>query len=212
MINFDTMAVELKARLGNRTDLDARIIRWINYAYFEILMNPRFAFFELDASTFFVTIAGSDTYNVVPIEVFANFWHILDVRNVTAGHERKLKRSHFSQIDRTVPTSGEPTRYYRFNRNITLDPVPDAVYAITVRYRRRPFELAPGSTFEINTEWEELIVTLAAVKAFTGLKQPEEAMKQKQIMELLMSNRFDVPELEDDDSENTVEVALVPRY
>lgn len=206
MISFDAMKTELKARLGNRTDLDARMVRWINYSFFEILMNPRFLFFELDTSFTFTTVAGTKDYVISPTD----FWFILDIRDMP--NARRLLRTHWSYLDKVVDTTGQPTRYYRFGNSLFLDPIPDNAYDIRVRYRRRPADLASGTLFEgLGTEWEEKIITLAAVKAFEALKLTEQAAGQRSLYEQMISTMSDVPGLEDFDSETGIMVSLVPR-
>jgi len=212
MITFNTMKTELKARLGNRIDLDARMIRWINYAFFELLMNPRFQFFEMDFKITFDTVIGQSEYPISTIIFGSNdLWFILDLRDNT--NDRKLRRSHWSYLDKVVPQNGQPVRYYRFGLNVVLDPTPDGVYTMQMRYRVRPPDLREGSQFfGLKTEWEEPIVTLAAVKAFEALKLHQDAAIQRQLLELMLTIRSDVPSLEDFDSENGVEVAMIPRY
>ncbi len=51
MISYDAIVTEVTARLGNRTDVAARIGRWVNYSLFELMLNPRYSFFELDQVT-----------------------------------------------------------------------------------------------------------------------------------------------------------------
>jgi len=205
MISFDAMKTELKARLGNRTDLDARMGRWINYAFFELTMNPRFSFYELDMRDSFTTVAVQDVY---PIP--ADLWFVLDMRD--DFNERKLRHSHWSYVDKFSRITGQPVRYFRFKNDLVLDPIPDAAYIIRRRYRKRPPDLIPGTTYEgLGTEWEEPILTMATIKAWEALKQPDYAAAQRQLLEGMLGGRDDVPGLDDLDSETGVEVALRPR-
>lgn len=209
MVSYDVMKTELKSRLGNRQDLDTRMDRWINYAFFEIVSNPRFNFWELDSDYQFTTVAATAEYDIQSGAGDLHF--ILDVRDTT--NERKLLRTHWSYLDKVVATSGAPTRYYRFGPNIILEPTPDDAYDITVRYRKRPNDLSTNnSSFEgLGTEWEEKIITLAAIKAFEALKLPQEAAGQRQLYEAMLSTMNDVLGLEDYDSETGVQVSLMPR-
>lgn len=211
LMSFDAMVAEVKLRLGNRADLDTRIPRWLNYAYFEIMINPRFNFFELDHSGGFDTIVGTDTYTISGnTALFKGLWHILDVRDTT--NERKLRRTHFSYIDKITRFQGQPIRYYRFSTDIVLQPIPDAIYHISVRYRQRPGELIPGTEFSgLKTEWEEPLITLASIKGFEALQLKEEAAGARQLLEGLFATRSDVPGLEDFDAETTLEAAIIPR-
>jgi hypothetical protein len=209
-MNFNDLKMELQLRLGNRADLDARMNRWLNYAYFEILMNPRFQFFELDtAAPVFDTIQGQDTYTFEGIKI-VDMWFILDIRDMT--NERKLRRTHWSYIDKITRFQGMPIRYYRFGNGFVMQPIPDATYVIQVRYRRRPPDLTNGTDFiNLGTEWEEPIITLASIKGFEALQLKEEAAGARQLLEGMFSSRIDVPGLEDFDSETTVEATIIPR-
>lgn len=207
MISYVAMKTELKARLGNRQDLDTRMDRWLNQAFFEILVNPRFSFFELDTTATFDTVAGTREYSLTG---YTNLWFIADVRDMTNQH--KLLRTHWSYMDKVVDVSGQPTRYYRYGESIFLDPIPDAIYNVRIRYRRRPNDIGVMSDFEgLGTEWEEKIVTLAACKAFEALKMTQDAAMHKQLYEAMVATMSDVPGLEDLDSETGVAVSLMPR-
>src|SRR6266481_7029625 len=150
MAGFTAIQSEVIARLGNRTDLSARSAVWINDAYFELLMNPTFEFFELDTSSTFTMIVGQASYDLP-----TNLWFILDITDTI--NSRKLERTHWQVLDRVVATSGQPTRYARFAGKIQLDPVPDSANAlgsvITIRYRIRPGELSTGSSTALGREW-----------------------------------------------------------
>src|SRR6266576_2639953 len=146
MAGFTAIQNEVISRLGNRTDLSARSSVWINDAYFELLMNPTFEFFELDTSATITTVVGQASYTMP-----ANLWFLLDVVDTT--NSRKLERTHWQVLDRVTPTSGQPTRYSRFALTIQLDPIPDSVITITLRYRIRPGELSAGSSTALGREW-----------------------------------------------------------
>src|ERR1043166_2109090 len=118
MLGFDALKTEVVARLGNRTDIDARVDRWINYAFFEIALNPRFSFFELDKSVAFATVTGVNSQTLV--DIAPDFWFILDITDT--DNFRHLQRSHYQVIDRVTPTPGQVVRYYRFGDSVFFDP------------------------------------------------------------------------------------------
>lgn len=205
MLSYNSIVTEVTARLGNRTDIASRIGRWINYAYYEILMNPRFNFFELDSIANFYTVPNQSFIDVANLPT--DFWHILGIRDVT--NNRKLRRSHWQVFDRLTPTTGQPVRYARFGANIEFDPVPDLAYLNMMRYRARPPELAANTNFStLGVEWEEPFVTIATIKGFEALEQPEKAAMQRQLLEPMLQAREDVPMLEDEDNENAIEPTI----
>lgn len=207
MLGFSALKTEVVARLGNRTDIDARVERWINYAFFELLLNPRFSFFELDFQVPFVTTAGVNTQDLTTIA--NDLWIILDITDVS--NFRHLTRSHYQVLDRTTGSSGQITRYYRFGMSIFFDPTPDATYNMRLRYRRRPGDRAQGLDFDsLGTEWEEPLIALSTVKGFEALDQMDKATAARQLFEAILPSRQDVPTLEDADAEITI--APVLRY
>jgi hypothetical protein len=204
MQGFDALQTEVIARLGNRTDIASRSTRWLNYAFFELVMNPRFSFHELDTSTTFVTVAAERNYTL-PTDI----WFILSLRDNT--NSRKLKMTHWSEFDRITYTTGQPVRYAHFSNYVELDPTPDAAYTIQVRYRFRPSDEASGTAFvNLGTEWEEVIVNMATMKGFEALDQRAKAGELRQLIEIQLSTRQDAFQLDDMDSETTIMPALMP--
>jgi|SRR5438132_5418741 len=197
MAGFTAIQSEVIARLGNRTDLSARSAVWINDAYFELLLNPTFEFFELDLSSTITTVATTVSYTLP-----TDMWFILDLTDTT--NSRKLERSHWQVLDRVVPTSGQVTRYARFGANIQLDPIPDKAYTLTLRYRKRPGELALGSSTALGREWDEVITLLAVMKGWEALSDHERATIARQLAREAIARRMDVPQLEDMDSTTTL--------
>lgn len=209
MISYDSIVTEVTARLGNRTDIATRVGRWINYAYFELLLNPTYSFFELDKSTTFSTVASTRSYDIVTPN--PDLWFILIMRDAT--NQRRVRRASWKTFDESTITTGQPTRYARFGTSVELDPTPDAVYSILMRYRRRPIDLVSGSNMDgLGTEWEEPIVTLASVKGFEALKLSEDAASQRTLLVSMLQSRQDVPMLEDDDAEFTIQPVMNPNY
>ena len=206
MISYANMVTEVTARLGGRTDLASRIGRWLNYAYAELLLNPRFSFHELDLVATFNTVIGQKDYFLPDYGLTnVNFWFILNLRDNT--NELHLTKTHYQVIDRIQQVAGRPNRYYRFNNSITLDPIPDGVYLMQLRYRSRPPELTGGTGFsELGFEWEEPLVVLSTVKGWEALDNRDKAAEQRQLLEPMLQSRQDVPQLEDGvDGEVTIE-------
>src|SRR5215510_10581549 len=98
MASFDAIQTEVIARLGNRTDINARSAVWINDAYFELLMNPRYIFFELDIAAQAPTVIGQGTYSLPP-----DLWFILSLRDNT--NNIKLQRTHTMVLDKIARVS-----------------------------------------------------------------------------------------------------------
>lgn len=197
MAGFDAIQTEVIARLGNRTDINARSAIWINDAYFELLMNPRYNFFEIELQAVAGTLAGQALYSLPP-----DLWFILDLRDDT--HNIKLQRTHWSVLDKIQATPGFPVRYARFGMGVQLDPVPNGAFTLHIRYRKRVPELSAGSLLVTPREWDEAITLLAVCKGWDALNNKDQANATRQLFNAAMDNRTDVPTLEDMDAETTI--------
>jgi len=197
MASFDAIQTEVIARLGNRTDIDARSAVWINDAYFELLMNPRFNFFELDIAAQAPTVFGQGTYSLPP-----DLWFILSLRDNT--NNIKLQRSHTMVFDKIQRVLGNPVRYARFGPAVELDPIPNGVFTLQLRYRKRTADLITGTMPVTPREWDEVITVLAVTKGFEALDNKEKAAAQRNLYNAMVDNRMDVPQLEDMDAETTI--------
>lgn len=201
MASFDAIKTEVKSRLGNRTNIDSRLNVWINDAYFELLLNPRFNFFELDKAAQASTAALIRSYDLP-----TDLWYILDIRDDT--NNRKLRRRHWETFDRRSHNEGQPNLYARFGLSVELDPTPDAVYTLIIRYKFRPVDLVSGGSPAIGREWDEVITVLSVIKGFEALEEQEKAGLQRQILEQLLAVREDVTQLESMDAESQIQVRM----
>lgn len=207
MATFDVIKSEVKQRLGNRTDIDDRLPVWINDAYFEILMEPEYTFYELDRSYAFSTVAGQGTYDISSVTAL---WFILMLRDMT--NEREIKKTSIKVLDRVASTQGQPIRYARFGQTIEFDPVPNDVFDIRIRYRYRANELVPGASPIIGREWDEVLVVLSTIKGYEALEQPEKAAAARQLLNPLIDARKDLEQLEDEDSDIGIKVRMKGKW
>lgn len=199
MAGITELATEITARLGNRTDISSRVLMWLNDGYVELLLSPRFNFWELDTSGTFVTVSSTRTYSLTS---FTTLWFLLTVRDTT--NIRRLRQAHVREFDEIQHVSGQPTRYARYGTTLELDPTPDGAYTIQLRYRKRPDELTLGGSHLLGREWDEVLVALAVLKGREALEQTEQASAQRQLVEHLLATREDALALEDQDSDTTI--------
>ena len=193
---------EMTWRLGNRTDITPRTIIWLNDAYFELLLSPRFTYFQVDKRVTWTALNNQRNYTLstwVP-----DLWFILDVRNEV--YQQKLSRKDPSEFDRTWWINGMPLRYTRFGDRLEIDPTPDMDYDMSMRYRIRPSELVAGGNHLLTREWDEVLITMAVQKGWEALEQWDKAGVQKQITETQLAHRFDAFQMDDADSEATIGV------
>ena len=170
-------------------------------------MNPRFTFLELDELDYENTVAGQPS-----ISMPNDLWFVLDMRDNT--NQRRIRQVHWQVIDDIQQTLGQPTRYARFApTSAILDPIPDAVYQIQIRYRSRVQELDaahdPGNV--LGVEWEEPLTTLAYIKGCEALELQEKAGTARTLLEGMLGIRQDVPMMEDEDSDFGMMPSLIFR-
>lgn len=201
-MNVTQLLTELTYRLGNRSDIQPRSIIWLNDAYYELLLSPRFTFFALDRSAPLAAPKGQRIYQVSLN--FPDLWFILDIRN--EDYQIKLRRKDPSEFDRTWRVEGIPVRYTRFQDQLELDPIPDMDYSLTLRYRIRPPELQAGGDTVLDREWQEPLTCMAVQKGWEALEQWDKATQQKQLVETQFARRFDAFQMDDADSEATIGV------
>lgn len=194
---YDEIKTEVIKRLGNRQDLSDRVDQWAMDALTELTQAPKATFRELDALYEIVAPQGGPS-----LATPADFWFCLSLRDA----ERKIEQVHWQVLDKVYRTTGQPTRFARYQDKLELDPIPDREYRYTMRYRRRLPKLVPSMPLPIEREWHELLVTLTVSKGLEALQRFEEAAGVKQGIEMSVATRQDNPMLEDDGYESTIGV------
>lgn len=200
---------EVTARLGNRQGITARTLVWLNYAYQELLLSPRFNFYELDFTQLFNTVNTIAEYTLSDVIAGDNLWYIVDVRDNT--NNRIINQRFIKDYDRLVVTSGQPVRYYRFGDSLFLDPTPNAIYEISIRYKIRPQDLVSAGIALIEREWDEILVVMTVIKGLQAFKQWDEANAQKAYLEQLLVVRQDMPMLDLGDADFGLVVDMTGR-
>lgn len=208
MAGVNALTTEIIARLGNRTDLGARALVWLNDAYFELLLSPRFSFYELEETGTLNLESGENQVVLSPQLGAGRVWTILHLADRT--NERRLRRQDARDFDDMVRTgsSGPPLEYCRFGDTLEIWPTADQAYTLNVRYRKRPAELAAGGAHLLGREWDEVLIALAVTKGWEALVQTEKAAAQRQLLEGMLSVREEAFRLDDADAEATIGVAM----
>lgn len=197
MANFDTIKAEVISRLGGRTDISDRVTLWMNDAYFDIMLSPKYSFWELDKSnTSITTVDGTRTYSLSGI---SDLWFILALRDNT--NEREIKQGSWKIFDRAAYADGPPLRYDRFGSDLILDPTSDGAYVIQIRYRYRPPQLAQGGDHLLGREWDELLTIMTVRNGYAALEQHRKAAEQERLLLPKMLDREEAESLEDTDAD-----------
>ena len=192
-MNFAVFQSNLVLEFGNRTDLGSYTDGWINTAYTDFCSRTEFwglkfpqafTFPELDVPATPVNTVAGTAYIAAPSDC-------LFIHSVWDGtNDRKLTRipsvrKYVEKTGRaTTASRGKPTEWIRFANDsgvsrIYLYPTPDAVYALTAYYRKRPALLTGTGTTEIGAEWDEPILKLAVIQSLMRLHDYEKAAIEK---------------------------------
>ncbi len=159
MATFKVLQDEVLEILGHvapspTSPLRTRVKFYLNRAYLDV--GYRFNFEEMHAEETFPTLSGTDRYTIA-----ATIHSIMDLRDQT--NNRIMKRVDIRAYDRTTRSSGKPFRYTRWNDCLILDPKPDAVITMLVRYVRVLIELsADADVIILSRDWDYAIMLRAA--------------------------------------------------
>ena len=182
-LGFDDFSEQLKYRCGNDKGPDsagASLLDyygiWINKSYRQLCtqdrvlgLNKKLYFPQLMVSTTKTTTDGT-AYVDAPSDCL----YITEVFDTTNG--RKLDRvfswkEYISYTDRTS-SDGDPTEWIRRGSSIYLHPTPGTTGdTLTIYYKKLPTDLSGSLTTDIGAEWDDVIIELAAYKAFTWLHE-----------------------------------------
>lgn len=120
--------------------IEDKVKTWVNKAYRDTMYDPRFDF--LDASSTKLTVSGTQTYDLATdVATLTNIR--IEANKVNLIHKSPVE---FDQMfpDQTTSTalSGLPRYYMQFANaavatpTIKVQPVPNAVYTMTYRYKK----------------------------------------------------------------------------
>lgn len=183
---FSEMKDFLQLRCRERTDItDIGGVdfsdKFINLAYTDLTTKNRILGMKRDF--YFPELMASDTGNATTdgtpyINSASDVLYITDVYDETRNQylEWIPWREYIKKTDRLdTGAEGPPTKWHRYGTPGTSDlylyPTPDSdTYSISFYYRKRPAALSTDSDSHVlGPEWDEPIIDLAAIKAYTWL-------------------------------------------
>ena len=185
---FDELKEILKLRCGNRADLESAGDSslnyygiWVNSAYrqlctqdFVLGLRKKLYFPQLMTSTTKTTTDGT-AYVTTPSDVL----YIIDVYDTTnnVNLENISWEKYLEYTDRTSSTAeGDPDEWSRYGSYIYLHPTPGTTGdTLTVYYKKLVANLTGTVTTAIGAEWDDVILELAAYKAFLFLHEYEKS-------------------------------------
>lgn len=165
------LEAELKANLGNRSDLDTRLYIFLNWAQVEIARKIYLRELE-DIDTAKATVVDQD-YVAKPI----NLRDMISFRLIDDTNSRKLRWVPRRMYDEWCAnpsslTTARSTHFTSWGLNFYFYRIPDAVYSLKMAYTKWPTAFIDSSS-EVSDieELDELIVILATIKALRSLKE-----------------------------------------
>jgi hypothetical protein len=178
-MNFRTMQDHTIRNLGNRTDLATLVPEWLNTCYLDVITTgrlPELGKFapipvpELDTTGSIYTSDG-----VATVAQPANLLFPISLRDMTNGAPlREWTIQYYDRHHGTV--EGKPYAYALFSKTFYIEPTPDAVYTIQVRYRKDvtiPALVADADVSVIGSVWHELLVFGASYRGALSLGYPD---------------------------------------
>lgn len=193
---FSEMKDRLKFMHGQNTSFEAPTDyygQWINEAY-QLLTNGNriwslqrnYRFPELETSSIKPTAANT-AYIDVPTDclIASEIWD--------STNDVLLRGISWYQYVRTTGRASsysKPTQWTRRGGYIYLLPTPDAVYSLTIYYRKRVAELsAVGDVTLIGAEWDSIIIKMAYVQSLEKLGEYEKAVYEKKELTDMLINQ-----------------------
>lgn len=178
-MNFGTLKSLVHRNLGNRDDVDALVVEWINSAYLDIITRgklPEIGKFapipvpQLDDTTTWVTVNNTANYTVASNSIFP-----VSLRDIT--NDQHLRQRDIRWYDEHKSTAtGKPTRYSPYGSEYFLDPTPDGEYTIQERFRKKVSLPALAEDTDVpivGAEWHELLELGATYRGARSLSHPD---------------------------------------
>lgn len=159
-MNVTAMQTEvLETGQVNSNRYGARIITWLDDAQKYVVRQLNYRVGQ--TTNTFSTVLGDNTYTV-PSD-YLSWVDLYDVNN-----QQSLATMTIEDLDASDPTVfGQPVSFLVYGDQITLDPVPDGVYNLSLRYRKLPATLATGNdTPVIPAEYHPLLISYALSRCY----------------------------------------------
>ena len=165
---------EVRANLGNRTDLDGRLYRFLNFAQDQLARYHQFDELEEVKEDTFTSSVGSVSLPSKPLA-------IRSFRLIDGSNSRKLVYYSPRQFDLQLPkpdwySTGRPSIYTKYSKTLEVWRVPDDSYTYKLRYKKYPTAFTDGSGSTSDFEGlDDVLICLATRWAFISLGESEKA-------------------------------------
>ena len=198
------METEIQFRLGARADLQAagNIATWLKLSYLDI--GSWFRHVELEKRVDFNTVNGTRIYTFTALSPTA----VTDCRAIISIHNntypRRINRADAVRLDGYAESTGSAVvRYARYANGIEVDPTPNNIQSIRLRYRRRiPTPSVLTGVSELASEFDNFIICRAVWMGRSALGETDKAVTAKaEYMDLVRNYDWPVSEEEERDDD-----------
>lgn len=160
---------EVQSALGNRDFSDARLDRWINFGYLDLV--GAIDFEELISTTPLNTQIGLTSYTI-PVDDVRLIQLIQD--NTNQNLLQFINKAEFYRLD--LVTQGTPIKWTRVGDLISLNPTPSAIVQLTIVYARDADRLINvGDVTVLPDTWDAAVVLLATYHGLLAIGQEQRA-------------------------------------
>lgn len=193
-LTFTQLQDEVRASLGNRTDLDTRLPRIVNLAQQRLARMHDFDEMEV-ISTTTVANTGSDNDRFLTLPTVRDVYSIV---LLDGANSRRINGRTVQFMDSLLPkpeywSRDRPTDYVVWGNTLEFFPMPNATYTLRMRWTQWPSDLVAGTDISQFNQKDEILVELSLVYAYRSLGKEEEAAKHERTLTQLFteSSRMD---------------------
>lgn len=202
VLTLSELKDEVRHNLGNRTDLDTRLTRFLNLAQQRIARVKDFEELRQITNNTFVITANPTTDKKIS---FTNLREIYSFRVLADSESVKLRQVSIRQWDKAIPkpeyySRGTPSHYTIWKRVAELWKVPSQAYPYEVRWTAWPTAFS-DSLLTATSDYlnkDELLIALATGIAFDSLSKDDEADRKYKLAGQLFLESLSMESLEPD--------------
>jgi hypothetical protein len=192
-LTFTELQDEVRAGLGGRTDLNARLGRFLNLAQQRLARMHDFDEMET-ISTTTINNTGSDDDRYISLP---NLREVYSIVVIDESRSRKLKQISPRRWDRMLPlpqyhSRDIPSIYTVWGSVVEVFQLPEKEYSVRMRWTKWPTDLSAGSATSEFNQKDELLIELAISYAYRSLGKPDESAKHEGVARRLFSEAEDI--------------------
>lgn len=188
-LTFSQLQAEVRAGLGNRTDLDTRLPSIVNLAQQRIALIHDFDEMEVILNTSVSNTSSANDKNLVlPLKR-----EIYSVVVLNGAQSLKMTYRTPQYWDRVMSmpefwARDMPRDYTIWNNTLEMFPLPDITYSLRIRYTQWPAALVNSTDLSAYINKDEVIIELALGYALYSLgKEADARLHEGRAMQILMA-------------------------